>query len=131
MRLLLDTHIAVWLLMDDRRLSAAARELLSGPNNDVVVSTVALWEIAIKRVLNRRDPFAMPYSAQETYALLVAGGADILAVTAQHTFAVERLPAIHRDPFDRLMAAQALHEGMRLLTADRQLAAYSDSFILA
>jgi PIN domain nuclease of toxin-antitoxin system len=129
MRLLLDTHIAVWLIMDDRRLTAAIRRILTDSENEIVVSVVVMWEIAIKRALNRGDLSALPYTSEETHDLLIRGGAEILSVTPQHTFAVERLPPLHRDPFDRLLVAQAISEPLRLVTHDPQLAAYSDTVI--
>jgi PIN domain nuclease of toxin-antitoxin system len=130
MRLLLDTHIAVWLLADDSRLSSRVKALLTDQESDLIVSVVTLWEIAIKRALRRGDQIGMPYSSRQTHDLLLRSGADILPVTPEHAFAVERLPTLHRDPFDRLLVAQALSEPLRLVTHDADVAAYSDTVIL-
>jgi PIN domain nuclease of toxin-antitoxin system len=130
MKLLLDTHIAVWSLTGDRQLSARARSILGEAQNDIVISVVVLWEIAIKRSLARGGADLFPFSPQETYDFSIRSGAEILPVTPQHAFAVERLPPLHRDPFDRLLVAQALSEPLRLVTHDMEVAAYSDTVIL-
>ncbi len=130
MRLLLDTHIVEWSLNGDTKLPAKAAHLIREPTNEIVISVVVLWEIAIKRRLSRSGPGGFSHSAEETHRLLLRGGAEILPVTPDHTFAVEHLPPLHRDPFDRLLVAQALSEPLRLVTHDPQLAAYSDTVIL-
>lgn len=126
MRLLLDTQIALWGLTNDHRLTNKARELILAPENDVFISVASLWEIAIKYSLGRGD---MPVSASRAYELFLAAGYQILAIQASHTIAVESLPTIHNDPFDRMLIAQALSEPMRLVTHDRTLAGYNDSVI--
>lgn len=126
MRLLLDTHIALWAISDDRRLSRRARDLISDESADVFVSVVSLWEIAIKYAVNRKGPTAMPISASEAKDCFIAAGYELLDVTAEHVLMVETLPPIHGDPFDRLLAAQALSEPMRLLTQDAVLGRYGD-----
>jgi PIN domain nuclease of toxin-antitoxin system len=126
MRLLLDTHVALWAITDDPRLSARARVLIADPANTVVVSAVSVWEIAIKHALGRGD---MPISGQEALRYFLDSGYLLLDITPGHAAAVERLPPLHADPFDRLLVAQALDEPLRLLTRDAQVAAYSDSII--
>jgi len=126
MRLLLDTHIALWALTDDPRLTRQARSLIQAPANTVLVSAVSLWEIAIKRALGRGD---MPVSAPEALGYFREAGYELLHITADHAVAVEALPLIHSDPFDRLLVAQALTEPLRLLTHDGNVARYSDSIL--
>ena len=128
MRLLLDTHVALWAITDDRRLPARARQLILTARNEVWVSAASIWEIAIKHALARRD---MPVSGHQAAAWFQEAGYQCLAISAAHAAAVEELPAIHRDPFDRLLVAQALTEPLRLLTHDRTVASYSDTIIWA
>jgi len=126
-RILLDTHVALWAIVDDARLAPTARELIASPANTVMVSAVNVWEIAIKRALGRGD---MPVSAQDALGFFRAAGFELLPVAAEHAAAVETLPPIHADPFDRLLVAQAMAEPLRLLTHDTTVARYSDSIIL-
>ncbi len=126
MRLLLDTQIALWGLTNDHRLTSKARKLILEPENDVFISVASLWEIAIKYSLGRGD---MPVSGSRAYELFLAAGYQVLAIRASHAIAVESLPSIHNDPFDRILIAQALSEPMRLVTHDRTVAGYSDSVI--
>jgi PIN domain nuclease of toxin-antitoxin system len=125
-RLLLDTHVALWAIADDSRLSAAARLLIEAPTNEVLVSAVSVWEIAIKHALGRGD---MPVSAAQALGFFQQAGFSMLAVSAAHAAAVEALPSIHADPFDRLLVAQAFHEPLRLLTHDATVAMYGGSII--
>lgn len=129
MRLLLDTHIALWALTDDPRLTQRARELLANPGNSVFVSAVSVWEIAIKHERYGRE--IMPISGEEARDAFQAAGYEPLAISMGHAAAVDGLPPIHRDPFDRLLVAQALTEPLRLVTSDRTVARYSDTVILA
>lgn len=126
MRLLLDTHVALWAIADDRRLKAPGRGLILDPSNTVVVSAVSVWEIAIKHSLGRGD---MPISAADALGYFKASGYVMLEVSAEHAALVEQLPPIHADPFDRLIVAQALREPLRLMTHDAMVARYSESFI--
>lgn len=130
MRLLLDTHIAVWGVTDRARIGRDALELIEAPDADVYVSAVSIWEIAIKQALNPRRG-AMPFSGREAIRHFTDAGLELLDVTAEHAAAVAALPPIHADPFDRLLIAQAFTEPMRLVTADRTVARYSDTVILA
>ncbi len=125
-RLLLDTQVALWGLTNDRRLTTKAQKLILETENDVFISVASLWEIAIKHSLGRGD---MPVSGSRAYELFLAAGYQILTIEAAHAIAVESLPAIHNDPFDRMLVAQALSEPMRLVTHDRAVAEYSDSVI--
>lgn len=118
MRLLLDTHTALWLLADDPRLSKRAGTLVTDPRNDVILSAVVVWEVAIKRSLGKLD-------APDGFAdMLVDAGADPLPINLDHARAVRELPWHHRDPFDRLLVAQAQHEQVSIVSDDEQLAAY-------
>ena len=128
MRLLLDTHIALWTLTDDPRLSQAARDLLQDPANEVCVSAVTLWEIAIKHGLDRQGPGAMPIGAHDAEVLFAAAGYSLIPITPQQAI-VETLPRIHADPFDRLLVAQGLTEALVLLTHDAVVASYNTRII--
>jgi PIN domain nuclease of toxin-antitoxin system len=127
---LLDTHIALWSLTDDTRLSDKARALILDPANQVCVSAVTLWEIAIKHGLDRTGPNAMPVSAQEAQTLFTASGYALIPITPEETVLVGALPKIHADPFDRLLAAQAMAGGLQLLTHDATLAQYHAGIVL-
>jgi PIN domain nuclease of toxin-antitoxin system len=117
-RLLIDTHAALWLLADDPRLSNRAGELLTDPRNEVILSAVVVWEVAIKRSLDKLD-------APDGFAdLLVDAGAAPLSVSIDHARAVRVLPWHHRDPFDRLLVAQAQHEHTSIVSSDERLTAY-------
>jgi len=120
MRLLLDTHIFLWVVTDSRRLSAKARNLLRQADA-IYVSSASIWEIAIKRRLGKID--AQPGELADA---IEASGFLALPITPRHAATVESLPDHHRDPFDRLLVAQALHEPLRLVTADETLSRYSD-----
>ena len=129
MRLLLDTHAALWAITDDARLPETIRALIENPSNDVLVSAVSVWEISIKHALGRGGAHAMPITGREALKYFDAAGYGWLGVTPGHAAAVEDLPPIHADPFDRLLVAQALQEPMRLVTHDAILARYSDTTI--
>jgi PIN domain nuclease of toxin-antitoxin system len=127
-RLLLDTHVALWAVTTPERLPSSVGANIADPAIDVFVSVVSLWEIAIKHSLGRQ-PSAMPVSAARARERFGAVGFTFLDVTPEHAVAVEALPQIHADPFDRLIVAQALVEPLRLLTHDATLARYSDTVI--
>jgi PIN domain nuclease of toxin-antitoxin system len=128
-RLLLDTHIALWAIADDDRLSARARALIDDPDNEIVVSAATVWEIAIKHALSRGGPNAMPISGQEALGYFKDAGFQLLSISPAHTVAIEALAPLHADPFDRILVAQAMAIPLRLLTHDQRVAAYSDSII--
>ena len=121
MKVLLDTHLLLWSAGQPHRLSKAARELIGSPANDPVFSAVSLWEIAIKRGLGRVDFQVDPRLLRRG---LLDNGYLELSMTSDHAVAVEGLAPLHRDPFDRILIAQATVEGVLLLTADSQVAQY-------
>ncbi len=126
MNLLLDTHVALWAITDDPRLSAKARDMIAAPRATIWISSVSLWEISIKFGLAKGD---MPVSGTDAMRFFTESGYRFLAIEPEHTIAVEALPFHHHDPFDRLLVAQALVEPMRLMTHDLMVAKYSESII--
>ena len=124
MRLLLDTHVLLWAVGMSARLSAATRQMLETPDNEVCYSAANLWEIAIKSRLRRTDFQVDP---ERLLAALPAMDFTELAITARHAAAVARLPPLHRDPFDRLLIAQSQVEPIILLTNDELLVQYGAS----
>lgn len=129
MRLLLDTHVALWAIADHASLSVKARRLIEDPDNQVVVSAASVWEIAIKHSLARGGPNDMPISAADALGYFRDAGFALLEIAPAHAAAVETLAALHGDPFDRMLVAQALTTPLRLLTHDQRIAAYSDTVI--
>lgn len=119
MNFLLDTHVLLWWVLADRRLSRRARSLIEAADGNVQVSVVSLWETAIKASLKRAaaDPL-------ELYQAIVDSGFGLLAIAPLHAVAVASLPLHHGDPFDRMLIAQAKAERLTLLTHDKALAAY-------
>ncbi|HGF4014518.1 MULTISPECIES: type II toxin-antitoxin system VapC family toxin [Burkholderia] len=124
MRLLLDTHIFLWIATNDPRLSTRARRLISAAD-ERFVSSASIWEAAIKAGLGKLD-----IDVGELIRAISASGIRELPVRAVHGAAVRDLPHHHRDPFDRLLVAQARHEPLRLVTADAHLARYGRSLVL-
>lgn len=120
MTFLLDTHFVIWIPIDDRRIGKAARTILTDPANTFLFSAANLWEIAIKR--SRRDGFA--YDPRAIRKHMLANGYVELPIEGSHAVAVDSLPQIHNDPFDRLLIAQALVEGITFLTRDTTIAKY-------
>lgn len=121
MKLLLDTQLLLWAAGQPERLSASARGLLTDPENELLFSAASLWEIAIEKTLGRDDFRAEPRLLRR--GLLDNGYAE-LPVTSQHAVSIDGLPPLHEDPFDRMLLAQALTEGITLVTHDVQLARY-------
>ncbi|HEV7919588.1 MAG TPA: type II toxin-antitoxin system VapC family toxin [Thermoanaerobaculia bacterium] len=121
MKLLLDTRLLLWAAGQPERLSAAARRQLNNPKNELIFSAASLWEIAVKSSLGRKDFRVEPRLLRRG---LLDNGYTELSITSQHAVSVDTLPPLHKDPFDRLLLAQALVEGITLLTADVQLARY-------
>lgn len=119
MRVLLDTHLLLWALSAPSKVPAAARKLIAA--SDVHVSAASIWEIDIKTAIGR-----LSANPREVLAALEPAGFLELPVTGEHAARVSDLPSIHRDPFDRLLIAQALTEPMHLLTNDAILARYGD-----
>jgi len=124
MRLLLDTHVYLWVVVADPRLSAATREMIENAER-VFVSAASIWEIGIKVRLGKIDA-----DPDELVTAIGQSGFAELAVRALHAAAAARLPIHRRDPFDRLLVAQAVTEPLRLLTADAVLASYGDMVVL-
>ena len=115
MKLLLDTHLLLWAAGQPERLSAATRGLLEDPYNELMLSAASLWEVSIKRGLGRDDFRVDPRLLRRG---LLDNGYTELPITSEHAVAVDGLPPIHKDPFDRILVAQANVEGIALLTAD-------------
>jgi PIN domain nuclease of toxin-antitoxin system len=126
MRLLLDTHVALWAVTGSRRLSPKAKQPILEAD-EVHVSAATLWEIAIKHSLGRGD---MPVSAAQALQAFVDAGYKLLPIKPEHAVRVEDLPAIHNDPFDRLLVAQAQFEPMALTTSDRVVGLYGGHIML-
>ncbi|HEY1753212.1 MAG TPA: type II toxin-antitoxin system VapC family toxin [Caulobacteraceae bacterium] len=130
MRLLLDTHVALWAVQDDRRLSRRAHDLIADLDNAIFVSVATLWEIAIKHALRKGRANDIPVSAVEAASLFDRAGYELLPILPAHAFAVAELPPARTDPFDRMLIAQARSEPLRLLTSDAAVAAYGDGIEL-
>lgn len=124
MRLLLDTHILLWMLANSDRLGADARALIDDPFNHAFASTVSIWEVAIKWSRRRGSPTDMPLSARDFTGALMEAGLPVLESSPAHAAALEDLPLLHGDPFDRLLLATARAEGMTLVTRDVVLGRY-------
>jgi PIN domain nuclease of toxin-antitoxin system len=118
LKLLLDTHAALWFLSADERLGLSAKRHLIDDANRVLLSAVVVWEIAIKRSLGRLAV------TDEYLPLLLGAGVQALPVSVDHAAAVENLPWHHRDPFDRMLVAQASFEGAALVSGDDALRPY-------
>jgi PIN domain nuclease of toxin-antitoxin system len=123
--LLLDTHTFLWWLDDPQLLSQAARKAIGDGKNTVYVSAAVAWEIAIKRSLGKLD------APDDLEAAMEANRFLPLPVTVSHALAVQTLPDHHRDPFDRLLIAQALFEGFKLVSRDRNIPRYRVLHIVA
>lgn len=121
MKLLLDTHLLLWAAGDPERLSPAARALISEPENELFFSAASLWEIAIKRGLGRSD---FQVDARVLRRGLLDNGYSELPIGSEHAVAIDGLAPIHKDPFDRILVAQATVEGITLLTVDALVAQY-------
>jgi PIN domain nuclease of toxin-antitoxin system len=126
-KLLLDTHVAIWAVDSPKLLSNGIADLLLDTGNKVYVSVVSVWEIAIKLALPKR--YQLPFTASKALFKFEEAGFELLGIDVGHVLAVERLPLLHGDPFDRLLVAQALSEPMRLISRDPRVAAYSDTVI--
>jgi PIN domain nuclease of toxin-antitoxin system len=120
-KLLLDTQLLLWAAGQPERLSARARTLLKNPRNQLLFSAASLWEVAIKNTLGREDFRVEPRLLRRG---LLDNGYTELPVTSQHAVNIDSLPPLHKDPFDRLLLAQALTEGITLVTGDSVLALY-------
>ena len=120
MRLLLDTHILLWWVMADRRLSKTTAKALASADSDIAVSAASLWEITIKRALGRLE-----IDLDELLSTIAADGFIELPLRFVHARKLELLPRHHDDPFDRILIAQSIVEGRRLVTTDRTILDYA------
>ncbi len=121
MTLLLDTHLLLWAAGDPGRLSPKSRDLLADPATSLMFSVASIWEIVIKNALGRRDFRVEPSELRHG---LIRNGYGELAIRSEHAVAVGRLPPIHKDPFDRMLVAQARVENVTLLTTDKNMTRY-------
>jgi PIN domain nuclease of toxin-antitoxin system len=121
MKLLLDTHLLLWAAGEPHRLSAEARRLIEDPAHELFFSAASLWEVAIKRGLGREDFRVDPRLLRRG---LLDNGYSELVIESAYAVAVDTLPPVHKDPFDRILVAQAWTEGITLLTADPLVAQY-------
>lgn len=126
MRVLLDTHVYLWALQDHPRMPAAFVEALRDTRNTVFVSAVCVWEAAVKHVAGRLDLS----EDVDLVAAIARSGFQELPITAAHAARAATLPAIHADPFDRLLVAQAMEDDLRLATVDDQVRQYPDLLLL-
>jgi PIN domain nuclease of toxin-antitoxin system len=127
MKLLLDTHTFLWLIEGSRNLSAKASTALADPANELFLSVGSIWELAIK-IANKKLSLTDPLDAFVA-RWTVSYQLDVLAIHAPHTFALLKLPDHHRDPFDRILLAQSMVEGMTLVSADGKFAPYAVSLL--
>ncbi len=121
MKFLLDTHLLLWAAAAPERLPLAARDLMQDSGNELLFSAASLWEVAIKSGLGRDDFTLAPAVLRRG---LLDNGYTELAIASEHAVATATLPSLHRDPFDRMLIAQAQVEGITLLTSDRIVAQY-------
>jgi len=122
MKILLDSHLLVWLAAATAKLSPAARVFIEDTQNTLFFSSASIWELMVKYALGRDD---IPVHPRVLHRALLDNGFTELVITSDHTFNVEHLPPIHKDPFDRILIAQSLSEGMILLTSDETIAQYN------
>ncbi len=121
MKVLLDTHILLWAAAQPERLPQGARDILENTDTEPLFSPASLWEIAIKRSLDRADFRVDPRLVRRA---LIDNGYGELPITSEHAVALMALPALHKDPFDRMLVAQATQTGIELVTADETVARY-------
>ncbi|MBI9085449.1 MAG: type II toxin-antitoxin system VapC family toxin [Desulfobacterales bacterium] len=126
MKLLLDTHILLWAAGHPEKLTDSARSLLTAPENSLFFSAASIWEIVIKIGLGRADFKVDPYRLRK---MLVIHGYTELPITSEHALRVETMPLFHKDPFDRILLAQARSEGLLLVTADASIAQHQESVL--
>jgi PIN domain nuclease of toxin-antitoxin system len=125
-RVLIDTHVLLWAWEDDPRLGRQGRKLLADPDQPVMVSIVSIWEIAIKKSVGK---LGMDIELEALINSLDVFGFELLPLHPAHTLLLATLPLFHRDPFDRMLIAQAISEGFQLLTADPAFEAYKVQLI--
>jgi PIN domain nuclease of toxin-antitoxin system len=121
MKFLLDTHLLLWAAGEPRKLSKQARTLIENQNNELLFSVASLWEVTIKRGLGRKD---FKVDARLLRRGLLDNGYAEMPILSDHVVATESLPPLHKDPFDRVLVAQATAEGITLLTTDSLVSQY-------
>ncbi len=126
MKLLLDTHILLWWIKNNKHLTTKARQLIENQRNVVIVSAASMWELAVKRAVGKIE---VDLTQLEQY--ITAGDFETLSITMHHAVAVSDLPMHHRDPFDRMLLAQCIVESAQLLTSDAALKAYGKFVVIA
>lgn len=126
MKFLIDTHLLLWAAAEPEKLPHKARLLMEDEENRLFFSAASIWEVTIKRSLGRKDFYA---DARLLRAGLLDNGYEELAITSEHAVFIDSLPALHKDPFDRILIAQATVESITLLTADSIIAQYPGSIM--
>ncbi|MFI4955626.1 MAG: type II toxin-antitoxin system VapC family toxin [Gammaproteobacteria bacterium] len=121
MKLILDTHLLLWAAGQSHKLSDVALKMINDPDNELFFSSASLWEITIKNGLGREDLHVNPHLLRRS---LLDNDYHELPITSEHAVGTDSLPPIHKDPFDRIIIAQAIAEGFELLTADAIVAQY-------
>lgn len=127
MRYLLDTHIVIWAMVGSAKLSAKARAILENPENILYVSSASIWEISIKNALKPSD---IPITSEQMIRFCRDSGIIELPVRFCHSQRVSTVPMHHNDPFDRMLVAQAMEDGLSLMSHDGKLPAYGDMVLL-
>lgn len=127
MKLLLDTHLLLWAAGQPEKLSIMARSFIENPANELLFSAASIWEVAIKRGLKREDFHADPHVLRRG---LLDNGYSELPITSAHAAAIDSLPPLHKDPFDRILIAQSTIEGFTLLTVDQLVSQYDGAIRL-
>ena len=115
---LIDTHIVLWWLADDPKLTPKIKETISNPDNSVFISVVSLWEINIK------DSIGKLQIEKDYLRYLKQEGFDFLSVTTEHVMKLQELPSYHQDPFDRLLICQSIVQGLTFITLDKKIIQY-------
>ncbi len=126
MNILLDTHIFIWFSQDDPTLEINKREIIEDENNTIFISVATFWEIAIKKSINK---LRMNITLGELYRETVDNGFEIIPILFSHTARVEALHYHHKDPFDRIIIAQAMSDDLAIMTADKNFARYDVTVI--
>jgi len=126
MRYLLDTHAALWLFEGNKKLSQIAQDIIFGGENEIYVNIVSVWEVAIKVSLNKLD---FDGGSEMFLSAIEASNIDLLGVSCDYVKMVEKLPFIHRDPFDRMIISSAIAEDLTIITIDENIQKYDVSWV--
>jgi len=121
MNILLDTHTAIWFIANDKRLPRNSRELISNPDNDCLISTATLWEMGIKYSLGK---LRLQIELDKVYQIFFETGFQLLPIKPDHIVTNSNLPFHHRDPFDRIIISQAIHENYTIISGDELFSRY-------